>query len=195
MALSGFLNSFMVAKEGVAKGVRQNIEEELDKEEEELDKEDGGEDASHSSVRVLLASKQKNKKNKVLKSEAGLASYKMSLGDDVEMEEAKAMVIKSFVGRVRGTKFSLDTLQKWLRQEILAKVHDILKLFNMDKGWIMLNFGLHEEAFHIANCVFSINSTLVLFKFQSPLFDANREHLDVLLYLGSNFGSYDLYVE
>lgn len=50
----------------------------------------------------------------------------------------------------------------------------------MAKGWIQLSFNSHEEAEEIAKSIWSIDLTLVSFKFWVPLFNTSCETLYVV---------------
>ena len=81
------------------------------------------------------------------------------------MVDVVELVEFSLVGHARGRKFALVTVNKWCDRVIKPVMSVVLEVFILEMGWIKLSFKSKEDATRVAEEVWSIDSTSVIFKF------------------------------
>jgi len=103
----------------------------------------------------------------------------LSLGDDVEMQEVVEMSKVTLVGRVNGRSFALGTIQNWVKEEwgFLGYTAEVDEL---SRKWYAFTFRSEDQAQEVLRKNWSIQSTPMLLKPWTPMFDASRERVDTI---------------
>lgn len=118
----------------------------------------------------------RNRKN-CLKSKGKLSN--LALGEDVEIQEVIQMSKTTLVGRVNGRYFAIGTISKWM-EEVWSFLGYVPEVHELNRRWYAFLFRSEEQAQIILRKIWSINSSPMLLKPWSPMFDASREQVDVI---------------
>jgi len=97
----------------------------------------------------------------------------------VEIQEVIQMSKVTLVGRVNGRAFAIGTISKWMEEEwgFLGYVPEVAEL---NRRWFAFTFRSEEQAQMILRRIWSIQSSPMLLKPWTPMFDASRERVDII---------------
>jgi len=84
------------------------------------------------------------------------------------------------VGRANGRHFSLKTLLEWVGIYWVEKLKQLPMVQILAKGWFMFKFKKAEEVAWVMKFPWYIDSSPVLLKKWTLLFDASGERVDKL---------------
>jgi len=101
------------------------------------------------------------------------------LGEDVEMQEVVQMAKVTLVGRVNGRSFALGTILNWVK-ETWGFLGYMPEVDELSRKWYAFTFRLEEQAQMILRKNWSIQSSPMLLKPWTPMFDASRERVDII---------------
>jgi len=119
----------------------------------------------------------KKSKKKCIKNKGLIRN--MALGEDVEIQEVVQMSKITLVGRVNGRSFALGTILKWV-EEAWGFLGFLPEVVELSRKWYAFTFHSENHAQQVLRKNWSIQSSPILLKPWTPLFDASRERVDIV---------------
>jgi hypothetical protein len=84
------------------------------------------------------------------------------------------------VGNTKGHHFNAKTLKDWAGNLWTGHLGYVSTVKILGRGWFAFKFARAEDALWVLKSPWSIDSTPILFKLWTPLFDAGKEWLDIV---------------
>jgi hypothetical protein len=117
------------------------------------------------------------KRNSGVKSGAPL---NLVLGQDISIPMVVDMENRAVVGKARGRQFGIKTLKEWVGRVWVHEVYVLPEVTTLARGWILFKFRKEEDAERVLKKPWLLDSTPLLLKRWTPLFDASKERLNVM---------------
>jgi hypothetical protein len=106
------------------------------------------------------------------------------LGREVGMNNVVQMVNQTLVGRASGRFFAHKTIVSWAESAWKEDLGYTPEVIELSRNWFAFKFNRSEDTNWVLGRNWSINSSPLLLKPWSPLFDATKERMDKIHCLG-----------
>jgi hypothetical protein len=90
------------------------------------------------------------------------------------------MVETMVMGRINGRHLGINSLREWVNFSWAGKVDNLPTIQTLSNGWFMFRFQSQVDTTKILNAPWCFDSSSMLLKRWSPLFDTSHERIDEL---------------
>lgn len=122
-------------------------------------------------------SARRTKKRKTRCIKATTKDITISFGDPSTFGEAVSMARTVLVGHVRGRAYTASRLTQWVKEIWGALLKELPEVHVLPRGWFSLHFTKEDYTDLVLAKYWHIETTSVLLKRWSPLFDPEREQI------------------
>jgi len=104
---------------------------------------------------------------------------RLVLGIDVEMEEVEDLSKVAVVGHVRGKRFSIGFLRRWVDGQLKVLVPIAPEIRVLTKGWFSFIFHSSAEVEAVLRRQWVMNRVPIILKKWTPFFDSKKEKVEM----------------
>jgi hypothetical protein len=102
------------------------------------------------------------------------------LGEEVDLSQVVHMENQTLVGRASGRTFALKTMVDWMHNAWKEHLGYVPEIVELNRNWFAFTFLQPEHSKWALGKPWSVNNSPLLLKPWSPLFDANKERMDII---------------